>query len=205
MKENVRNEPPHSQGSFDFRSLESQWTPKSSESNCTSQNPLDWRVIYIIEKLLKLRCLKWARMTHLDTLNTSYGQKKGRESNWQFDSWPLKVRNRPDFLTYRWRATYCWKAIDEGYNFASDLISIIGLHTKLRGPKIARVPTLAYLGLPFGNPGTKCHLDVSLVERQRLYYKREGGDFSRVWGVVSFVSPNLPVTRPNTKSAPIMH
>jgi hypothetical protein len=24
-------------------------------------------------------------MTHLDTLNISYGQKKGRESNWQFD------------------------------------------------------------------------------------------------------------------------
>jgi len=36
---------------------------------------------------------------------------------------------------------------------------------------------LAILGLSFGNPGTKCHLDVSLMERQRLYYKREGGDF----------------------------
>jgi hypothetical protein len=36
-------------------------------------------------------------MTHLDTSNISYGQKKGRESNWQFDSQPLKVRNRLDF------------------------------------------------------------------------------------------------------------
>ncbi len=35
---------------------------------------------------------------HLDTSNTSQGQKKGRESNWQFDSRPLKVENRPDFL-----------------------------------------------------------------------------------------------------------
>jgi hypothetical protein len=25
-------------------------------------------------------------MTHLDICNTSYGKKKGRESNWQFDS-----------------------------------------------------------------------------------------------------------------------
>jgi len=27
------------------------------------------------------RCLKWAHMIHLDTFNTIYGQKKGRESN----------------------------------------------------------------------------------------------------------------------------
>jgi hypothetical protein len=29
--------------------------------------PMDWKVFYIIEKMLKLRCLKWARMTHLNT------------------------------------------------------------------------------------------------------------------------------------------
>jgi len=52
----------------------------------------------------------------------------------------------------RWRATYCWKAFDEGYNFALDFISIRGLHTKLWGPKFAKVPTLAISGLPFGNP-----------------------------------------------------
>jgi len=47
---------------------------------------MDWEVFYTIEKLLKYRCLKWAHMTHLDIWNTSYGQKKGQESNWQFDS-----------------------------------------------------------------------------------------------------------------------
>ncbi len=52
----------------------------------------------MIEKLLKFRCLKWARIAHLDICNTSYGQKKGRESNWQFDSRPLKVGNQPDSL-----------------------------------------------------------------------------------------------------------
>jgi hypothetical protein len=51
---------------FTFPSEESQWTPKSSEGNFRGQNQLDWKVIYIIEKLLKPRCLKWARMTHLD-------------------------------------------------------------------------------------------------------------------------------------------
>jgi hypothetical protein len=34
-------------------------------------------------------------MGHLDICSTSYVQKKGRESNWQFDSKPLKVGN-PD-------------------------------------------------------------------------------------------------------------
>jgi hypothetical protein len=62
-----------------FWELESQWTLKPLESNLSSQNPLNWDVPYIIEKLLKCRCLKWAHMTRLDTCNTSYGQKKGRK------------------------------------------------------------------------------------------------------------------------------
>ncbi len=52
------------------------------EGYCNGQSPLDWRVIYIIGKLLKHKCLKWARMTHLDIWNTSYGQKEGWKSNW---------------------------------------------------------------------------------------------------------------------------
>jgi len=57
--------------------LESNWTLKSSERNYKGQNPLDWRVPYIIKKLLELKYLKWACMTHLDSSNTSYGEKKG--------------------------------------------------------------------------------------------------------------------------------
>jgi hypothetical protein len=169
------------------------------------QNPLDWKVFYIIENLLKLKCLKWARMTHLDIWNISYGQKKGRESNWQFDSRPLKVKNRPNFLICRWRATHRWKALEEGYNFALNFISIGGLHAKLWGPKVVGGPTLGISGLPFGSPGTKDHLDVGLVERYRVYYKGEGGGFPQVRAVVSLVSSRLPVARPSTKSAPTMH
>jgi len=68
---------------------------------------------------------------HLDIWNTSYGQKKGRESNWQFDSWPLKVGNRPNLLACRRLMTYRWKVLDKGYNFVLDLISILGLNAKL--------------------------------------------------------------------------
>jgi hypothetical protein len=166
---------------------------------------MDWGVIYIIEKILKHRCLKWAHMTHLNIWNTSYGQKKGRESNWQFDSQPLKVRNQPNFLVCRWRATYHWKDLEKGYNFASNLISIEGLHAKLWGPKVSRVSTLGISGLPFGGPRAKCHLDVGLVKRHKIYYKGEGGGFPQVCVVVSLVSLSLLVVRTSTKSAPNMH
>jgi hypothetical protein len=71
---------------FSLWELESQWSPKFSKSDFKGQNPLDWRFPYIIGKLLELKCLKWARMTHLSTQNISYGKKKNQESNCQFDS-----------------------------------------------------------------------------------------------------------------------
>jgi hypothetical protein len=87
------------------------------------------------------------------------------------------------------------KDLDEGYNFASDLISIRGLHTKLWGPKVVGVLTLGISRFPFGSPETKCHLDVGLMERHKVYYKGEGDGFPQVQAVVS----------PSTKSAPTMH
>jgi len=152
-----------------------------------------WSVSYIIGKLLERRCLKWACITHLDIWNTSYGQKKGRESNCQFDSRPLKVGNWPDFLVCRWRETYRWKDFNEGYyNFASNFISIGGLHAKLWRFKVAGVLTLTILGLPLGSPETKSHLDVGPVERCKVYYKGEGGGFPQIWAVVNLVSPSYP-------------
>jgi hypothetical protein len=124
----------------------------------------------------------------LDIWNTSYGQKKGQKSNCQFDSQPLKVRNQPDFLACRWR----WKALDESYNFASDLISIRGLHAKLGRPKVIEIPTLAISGLPLGSPGTNSHLDVGPVDSHRVYSKGEGGGLPQVQAVVSLVSPSRP-------------
>ncbi len=61
---------------------------------------------------------------HLDIYSPSYGQKKGRESNWQFDSRPLKVRNRPLPDLRIESATWSWKDLDEGYNFGLDLVAI---------------------------------------------------------------------------------
>jgi hypothetical protein len=110
---------------------ESTGIPKTSELDCRGQNTLHWDVCYIIENLSKRRCRKWARMSHLDIFSTSYGKKKGWESNWQFDSRPLKVRNWPDPGACRWCVTHHWKDLDESYKFSSDLIPIGGLSRKL--------------------------------------------------------------------------
>ncbi len=101
--------------------------------------------------------------------------------------------------------TYRSKALNKSYNVALDLISIRGLHTKLWGPKVVGVLTLPISGLPFGSLGRKCHLDVRLMERHKVYYKGEGGGFPQVWAVVNLMSSCLPVARPNTKNAPTMH
>jgi len=54
---------------------------------------------------------------------------------------------------------------------------IEGFLAKLWGSKVARVPTWAISGLPFGNPRTKGHLDVGSVASHRVYYNGEGGGF----------------------------
>ncbi len=75
--------------------LESCGTPKNSELKLKGKNTSNWGAFGVIEKVLKCRSLNWPRIGHLDICSPSYGQKKGRESNWQFDSRPLKVGNRP--------------------------------------------------------------------------------------------------------------
>ncbi len=135
VKEWVRTLP----SGFSLWELESRWTFEFLENNLKGQNSLNWKTPCNIGKILRHRCLKWACMIHLNTYNTSYGWKKGRESKYQFDSWPLKIRNRPDSLVCRWHATYRWKFFNEDYNFTSDLTSIKGLHKKLRASKVAKV------------------------------------------------------------------
>jgi hypothetical protein len=173
------NEPSHSQVNSHVGSWSPKKTPEYLERNFRGQNPLPQRVHYIIEKLLKRKCLKWARINHLDIWNTSYGQKKGRELNWQFDSRPPKVKNWPDFLTCMQCATYCWKALNKGYNPALDCIVIGGFHAKLCTSKVAEAPVVGILGLPLGSPRTKSHLDLAPMESCRVYYKGEDGGFPK--------------------------
>jgi hypothetical protein len=181
------------------------WELESTlESDCKGQNPSPWGNLYIIGNLLKHRCPKCARMTHLDIWNTSYDQKKVQESNWQFDSRPRKVRNWHDSLRCRWHATCRWKALDEVYNFGWNLIPIGRLHKKLWTYKVARVSTLIISGFPLGSPGTKNLLNATPTWRCKVYYMGEGGGFPRIRAVVSFMSLRSPVVLPSIKGAPTL-
>jgi hypothetical protein len=153
------------------------------------QTSMSCGVLYIIGKLLKCRCRKWAGIAHLDIWNTNYGQKKDRESKCQFDSRPQKVKNRPLPDVWFGSATRCWKALDESYNFSSDCIAIRGLLAKLWGSKVVGIPFGAISGLPLGSPGKNSHFDVTSVESCRIYYKGEGGGFPQVRAMVSLVCP----------------
>jgi hypothetical protein len=73
--------------------LESSETPECLEFDSKGKNTSPCGVLGVIGKVLNCRCPKWPRIGHLDIYSPSYGQKKGQESNWQFDSRPLKVGN----------------------------------------------------------------------------------------------------------------
>jgi hypothetical protein len=116
--------------------LESSGTPECLEFDSKAQNTSHWGVLGVIGKVLKLRYRKWPRIGHLDICSPSYGQKKGRESNWQFDSRPLKVANQPLPNLRIEIAIRRWKDIDAGYKFGLDLIAIRRRSWELWAPKV---------------------------------------------------------------------
>jgi hypothetical protein len=103
-------------------------------------------------------------------------------------------------FAFWWRVTCCWKALNEGYNFSLDLISIGGLHKKLWTQKVVGVPTLTILGLPLRSLKTKNHSDATPVRRCGVYYMGEGGGFPQVRVMVSLMNPRTPMVLPSTKS-----
>ncbi len=151
-----------------------------------------WHSLCHWKKLLERRCLKWAYIAHLDIWNVSYGQKKGRESNCQFDSRPQKVENWPDLLSCRGHATYRWKALNKSYNVTPNCTSIKGLLARLWGSKVVGVRAGGISGLPLGSLGKNSHLDVAFVAIHRVYYKGEGGGFPQVRAMVNLVCPCYP-------------
>jgi len=76
-----------------------------------------------------------------------------KQSNWQFDSRPLKVGHRPlpdvRFECVTWR----WKDLDEGYNFGSDLVAIQLCSRDLWRFKVPGVPPGQFRDSISGVPG----------------------------------------------------
>jgi hypothetical protein len=179
--------------------MESRRTPEASETDLKGQISMACGAFYINGKLLKRRCLKWARIAHLDIWNTSYNQKKGWESNSRefasFDSRPLKVGNDPKYLaaddvrhTVRklsMRATTLLQTALRSEVCSQSYGASKCRESRKAGFRDSRVGVL-------GVPGEKSHLDVGPVESHRVYYKGEGGGFPQVRAVVSLVCPCCP-------------
>ncbi len=68
-----------------------------------------------IKKILKRRCLKCLHVVHLDLICMSYNQKKGWESNWEFDSQPQILGKQGSNEVQLGCAIHCWKEIFESY------------------------------------------------------------------------------------------
>jgi hypothetical protein len=133
---------------------------------------------------------KMACMTHLDISNISYGQRKGLTT---------KSQESPQVPCVQVTCDIPFESFQWGLQLCLNLISIKGLHAKLWAPKVVKVIIVGISGLPLGSPGTKWHLDASLMARHKVYYKGEGGGFPQVRAMVIFVSPCLPVARHYTK------
>jgi hypothetical protein len=126
--------------------------PNVQSSTARGKTPRIRVFLVSLEKVLKHRYRKCPRIGNSDICSPSYGQKKGRESNWQFDSRPLKVGNRclPNIRSKR--ATWRWKDLDEGYNFGLDLVAIQVCSRELWRFKVPRVPSGQFrdsIGTPF--------------------------------------------------------
>jgi hypothetical protein len=117
------------------------------------QNTSHWSVFGVIGKVLKHRYRKCPRIGNSDICSPRYGQKKGRESNWQFDSRPLKVRNRPLPDVRFWSAIRRWKDLDKGYNFGWDLVAIQLCSQELWRFKVPGVPPGQFRDSISGVPG----------------------------------------------------
>jgi hypothetical protein len=151
--------------------LESSETPECSELNNKGQNTSHWGVLGVVGKLLKRRYRKCPRIGNSDICSPSYGQKKGRESNWQFDSRPLKVGNQclPDIRSERAHgvgkiSTRATTSVQTSSRSKSAVESYGG--SKFRESRRDNFETIS--GLHFGSPGNLCHLDIGAVERRRV-------------------------------------
>jgi hypothetical protein len=185
--------------------LECSGTPECLEFDSKAQNTSHWSVLSVIGKVLKPRYWKWPRIGHLDMCRPSYGQKKGRESNWQFDSRPLKVRNRP-LPDLRMKSEIRrWKDLNEGYNFCLDLVAIRLCSHELWVPKVPGLQTGQFrdnFGTPPWESREKEPFGCSLSgELQRILF---GG---RWWlppnpGRGESYSPKCPWLVPTPKGVP---
>ncbi len=72
-----------------------------------------------IEKALHRKCLKCPHIVHFNLICMSYDQKKGKESNWEFDSQRQFLRKQGSNEVQLGHVIHHWKDLFEGYKILS--------------------------------------------------------------------------------------
>ncbi len=132
-----------------------------------------------IRNILKHSCLKCPQIVHLDLICMNYGPKKARELNWEFESdhktLKSKGQMRSDWSVlhtiekiFSCDIRYCLHIFKKKTSFENDM-SVQSFETII----------IQVLGLPFGTPKEKWHLDVVPIERHIIYYKAGSGASSQ--------------------------
>jgi hypothetical protein len=131
-------------------------------------------------------------------------ERRGRESNCQFDSRPLKVENRPLPDLRIESAIRGWKDLDAGYKFCLDFVAIRRRGRELWAPKRPETPPGTISGLQPGSLGKKWHSGVGAAESRRVYYREYGGGILPRSGPWCVSWSKVPVACPNTQRCPGM-
>jgi len=79
----------------------------------------------------------------------------------------IKSYESPLFLVCKWCVTYCWKALDEGYNFYLNLTSIEVYKKNYGPPKLWESQFGEFWDYRLGNPRTKWHLGVGPMAKHK--------------------------------------
>jgi hypothetical protein len=106
-------------------------------------------ILYIIEKLLERRCLKWARIAHSEFETQVMAKRRAGSQIVSLTPDHKKSGIDPIYLA----EDNVPHTVGKSYNFALDHISIRDLLEKLWGSKVAGVPVGAISGLSFRSPG----------------------------------------------------
>jgi hypothetical protein len=171
-------------------------TPESSERDFRGQISFPWKVPYIIGKVLKCRCPKWPRMSHLDIYSTSYGQKKGQESNCQFERKRLptiKSRESTRFTGLHATCHISLKSSRRGLQLCFKLHWNRSSAEEVIRPQSLGSPCWRDFGTPMRESRERKAIWMQAPWRVIEYTIRgEGGGFPQVWAVVSLVCPCCP-------------
>jgi hypothetical protein len=150
--------------------LESSGTPECSGLNSKGQNTSHWSVLSVIEKVLKRKYWKCPRIGNSDICSPSYGQKKGRESNWQFDSTTKSRESIPSWHPI-WVCDMALEISQRGLQLWFKPHRDPTLQSGVMVIQSSGSPAGTISGLHFGSPGNLCHLDAPSVASCREYYK----------------------------------